>query len=242
MLDGEFTWVNRQLAELYGMKSTGDIQRGEWKRVSLAGTSRGGLLTQASILTVTSNPTRTSPVKRGKWILEQVLGAPPPAPPPNTPSLDDAGRKELTGTFRQKLEQHRADPECANCHAKMDAFGFALENFNGIGQWRDRDETGAPIDTTGTLASGRTVNGLTDMKALLRSRRQEFARCITEKMFIYALGRGLDYYDEPVIDGIVASLEKGDYRFSALVAGIVKSPAFLMRRGTSQAEPEAAAK
>jgi PAS domain-containing protein len=242
MLDGEFTWVNRQLAELYGLKSTGEIQRGEWKRVSLAGTSRGGLLTQASILTVTSNPTRTSPVKRGKWILEQVLGAPPPAPPPNTPSLDDAGRKELTGTFRQKLEQHRADPKCANCHAKMDAFGFALENFNGIGQWRDRDETGAPIDTAGKLASGRTVNGLSDMKSLLRGRRQEFARCITEKMFIYALGRGLDYYDEPVIDGIVASLEKGDYRFSALVAGIVKSPAFLMRRGMSQAEPEAAAK
>jgi hypothetical protein len=242
LLNGEFTWVDRQLAELYGLKSAGDIPRGEWKRVSLAGTSRGGLLTQASILTVTSNPTRTSPVKRGKWILEQILGTPPPPPPPNTPSLDDSRRKELTGTFRQKLEQHRADPKCANCHAKMDAYGFALENFNGIGQWRDRDERGAPIDTSGRLASGRALNGLADMKTLLHSHRLDFARCLTEKMFIYALGRGLDYYDEPAVDRIVAGLEKNEFRFSALVTGIVKSPAFLMRRGTSQIDPETAQK
>jgi len=236
LLDGEFTWVNRPLANLYGFKTASSIPPGEWKRVSLAGTHRAGLLTQAAILTVTSNPTRTSPVKRGKWILEQILGTPPPPPPPNTPSLDDAGRKELTGTFRQKLEQHRADPKCANCHAKMDAFGFALENFNGIGQWRDRDERGAPIDTTGRLAAGRALKGLDDMKALLHDRRTEFTRCFTEKMFIYALGRGLDYYDEPAIDRIVATLERNDCRFSALVAAIVKSPAFLLRRGTSQAE------
>lgn len=236
MLDGEFTWVNQRLAELYGIKSAGNFQKDEWKRVSLAGTQRGGLLTQASILTVTSNPTRTSPVKRGKWILEQLLGTPPPAPPPNTPSLDDSRRKELSGTFRQKLEQHRADPKCANCHAKMDAFGFALENFNGIGQWRDRDEGGAAIDTSGKLATGRTVSGLADMKTLLRSHNQDFARCLTEKMLIYALGRGLDYYDEPTITRIAFMLEKNDYRFSTLIAGIVKSPAFLTRRGTSQAE------
>ena len=242
LLDGEFTWVNRQLAELYGLKSAGNINGNEWKRVSLAGTSRGGLLTQASILTVTSNPTRTSPVKRGKWILEQVLGTPPPAPPPNTPSLDDSGRKELTGTFRQKLEQHRADPKCANCHAKMDAFGFALENFNGIGQWRDRDEKGAAIDTSGKLATGRGLNGLADMKTLLRSRKQEFARCLTEKIAIYALGRGLEFYDETTVDRIVAGLEKNDYRFTSLISGIVKSPAFLMLRGASQADPVAVKK
>src|SRR5207244_3917966 len=136
--DTDGTWLNQKPA-----KPGGKTLRGpEFQRVSLQGGARGGLLTQASVLTVTSNPTRTSPVKRGKWILEQILGTPPPAPPPNTPSLDDSKRKELTGTFRQKLEQHRADPSCANCHAKMDAFGFALENFNGIGQWRDRDETG----------------------------------------------------------------------------------------------------
>jgi len=241
LLDGEFTWVNRPLADLYGIKSP-VIQGKEWKRVSLAGTPRGGLLTQASILTVTSNPTRTSPVKRGKWILEQLLGTPPPPAPPNVPSLDDSKRKELTGTFRQKLEQHRADPKCANCHAKMDAFGFALENFNGIGQWRDRDERGAPIDTAGKLATGRALNGLADMKTLLRSRKQDFARCLTEKMLIYALGRGLDYYDEPTINRIVVGLEKNEYHLSSLIGGIVKSPAFLMLRGASQAETAAGKK
>ena len=237
LLDGDFTWVNQRLSELYGIKNTGNFQPGEWKRVSLAGTPRGGLLTQASILTVTSNPTRTSPVKRGKWVLEQFLGTPPPPAPPNIPSLDDSKRKDITGTFRQKLEQHRADPKCANCHAKMDAFGFALENFNGIGQWRDRDETGANIDASGKLATGRAINGLADMKTLLRSKKEEFARCLTEKLLIYALGRGLDYYDEPTITRITFTLEKNDYRFSTLIGGIVKSPAFLMRRGTSQAEP-----
>ena len=237
LLDGDFTWVNQRLAELYGIKSAGAFQKDEWKRVSLAGSPRGGLLTQASILTVTSNPTRTSPVKRGKWVLEQLLGTPPPPAPPNIPSLDDSKRKDITGTFRQKLEQHRADPKCANCHAKMDAFGFALENFNGVGQWRDRDETGAAIDASGKLATGRAINGLADMKTLLRSRKQDFAKCLTEKMLIYALGRGLDYYDEPTISRITFSLEKNDHRFSTLIGGIVKSPAFLLRRGTSQAEP-----
>jgi hypothetical protein len=124
----------------------------------------------------------------------------------------------------------------------MDAFGFALENFNGIGQWRDLDETGAAIDASGKLATGRAINGLADMKTLLRSRKQDFARCLAEKLLIYALGRGLDYYDEPVISRITFALEKNDYRFSTLIAGIVKSPAFLMRRGTSQAEPVAAGK
>ena len=237
LLDADFTWVNQRLADLYGIRNTGGFQKGEWKRVSLAGTPRGGLLTQASILTVTSNPTRTSPVKRGKWVLEQLLGAPPPPAPADIPSLDDGQRKELTGTFRQKLEQHRADPGCANCHAKMDAFGFALENFDAIGAWRERDETGAPIDASGTLSSGRTLNGLADMKVLLRSRKQDFARCLTEKLLIYALGRGLDYYDEPTVARTLFALEKNDYRFSTLLAAIVKSPAFLMRRGMSQDEP-----
>ena len=231
LLDGGFTWVNRPLAEFYGLKP-GGMKPDEWKRISLDGTPRGGLLTQASILTVTSNPTRTTPVKRGKWVLEQILGTPPPPPPPDTPSLDDSRRKELTGTFRQKLEQHRADPKCANCHAKMDAFGFALENFDGVGRWRDRDETGASIDTRGEL-SGRKVAGLDDMRALLRGRRGEFARCLAEKMYIYALGRGTDWYDEPALARIVFTLEKNDFRFGALVSAIVKSPAFLMRRGTS---------
>ena len=234
LLDADFTWVDRRLAELYGMKVPGGFEKGEWKRISLAGTPRGGLLTQASVLTVTSNPTRTSPVKRGKWVLEQLFGDPPPPAPPDIPSLDDRQRKELTGTFRQKLEQHRADPKCANCHTKMDTFGFALENFDGIGQWRDRDETGAPVDASGKLGTGRKLNGVADLRGLLRERKEAFTRCLTEKLLIYALGRGLDYYDEPALDRIQSALARDDDKFSTLLAQIVKSDPFRLRRGKAQ--------
>jgi hypothetical protein len=233
LLEGEFTYVTRPLAQLYEIK--GDFKPDVWQRVSLAGTPRGGLLTQASVLTVTSNPSRTSPVKRGKWILEQILGAPPPPAPPDIPSIDDNNRKELTGTFRQKLEQHRANPACASCHTKMDAYGFALENFNGIGAWRTQDETGAAIDTSGNL-SGKPVAGLSDMRALLRDHKDVFARNLTEKMLIYALGRGLESYDEPTIERIVAGLKKDDYRFSSLVTGVARSAPFSMRRGAEKTE------
>jgi hypothetical protein len=235
LLDADFTWVDRRLADLYGLKVPGGIEKGEWKRVSLAGTPRGGLLTQASVLTVTSNPTRTSPVKRGKWVLEQLLGDPPPPAPPNVPSLDDGRRKELTGaTFREKLEQHRTDPKCANCHAKMDAFGLALENFDGIGQWRDRDETGARVDASAKLISGRSLNGVADLRALLRRRKDSFTRCLSEKLLIYALGRGLDYYDEPTLDRIQSALDRNNYKFSTLLMEIVKSDPFRLRRGKGQ--------
>ncbi len=239
LLDGSFTWLNRPLAELYGIAP--GIKDGEWKRVSLADTPRGGLLTQASVLTVTSNPTRTSPVKRGKWVLEQLLGAPPPPAPPNVPSLDDRNRKELTGTFRQKLEQHRANPNCAGCHAKMDSFGLALENFNGVGQWRDRDESGTPVDASASLGT-RKLKGPTDLKALLRERRRDFARCFTEKMMIYALGRGLDYYDDPSVDRIQRALAANDYKFSVLLTEIAKSDAFRLRRGAGQTTMDTAQK
>ena len=241
LLDADFTWVDRRLAELYGIKVPGGFAKGEWKRVSLAGTPRGGLLTQASVLTVTSNPTRTSPVKRGKWVLEQFFGDPPPPAPPDIPSLDDGQRKELTGTFRQKLEQHRADPKCANCHAKMDTFGFALENFDGIGQWRDRDETGAPVDASGKLGVSRELNGVADLRALLRERKEAFSRCLTEKLLIYALGRGLDYYDEPTLDRIQSALARDDYKFSTLLTEIVKSDPFRLRRGKAQNTAQASA-
>ena len=233
LLDADFTWVDRRLAELYRLQPPGGFRGEEWQRVALAGTPRGGLLTHASVLTVTSNPTRTSPVKRGKWVLEQLLGAPPPPAPPNVPSLDDAQRKELTGTLRQKLEQHRRDAQCAGCHEKMDAFGFTLENFDGIGQWRDRDETGAPVDASAKLR-GQQLGGLADLKAMLREHRRDFSRCFTEKMLIYALGRGLDYYDEPAIDQIQGALARNGDRFSVLVSEIVKSTPFLLRRGRSQ--------
>ncbi len=231
LLDADFTWVNRPLASLYGLKVSGDWKDGEWQRVSLAGTPRGGLLTQASVLTVTSNPTRTSPVKRGKWVLEQLLGTPPPPAPPNVPSLDDAGRKELTGTFRQKLEQHRANPNCAGCHAKMDTFGLVLENFDGIGQWRDRDETGRAVDAVAKLGSKRSLDGVRDLRQFLREQRTEFARCFTEKLMTYALGRGLDYYDDPTIDRVQRTASADGYRFSTLIKEIVKSDPFRLRRG-----------
>ena len=235
MIDADYTYVDRRLAEVYDLKSVGGFDGGDFKRVSLAGTPRGGLLTQASILTVTSNPTRTSPVKRGKWILEQLLGDPPPPPPPNVPSLDDKNRKELSGSFRQKLEQHRADPACANCHAKMDTMGFAMENFNAIGQWRDQNEQGQPVEVGGKV-SGLELKGLQDLKSLLKERKTEFSRCVTEKMLIYALGRGLEYYDERAVERIQGELAKGNYQFSALVTSIVKSDPFRLRRGKTQAD------
>ena len=231
LLEADFTWVNRRLAEIYGINVPGGFQGEEWKRVSLAGTHRGGIFTMASVLTVTSNPTRTSPVKRGKWVLEQLLGNPPPPPPPNVPSLDDSHRKELTGSFRQKLEQHRTDPKCAACHEKMDAFGFALENFDGIGQWRDRDETGAPVDAAAHISKDRQIDGVEGIRHFLRERKADFARCLTEKMLIYALGRGLDYYDDPTVDRIQKELAAHDYKFSVLITQIVESTPFHLRRG-----------
>ena len=242
LLDADFTWMDRRVGEIYKISPPGGFKGDEWQRVSLAGTARGGLLTQLSVLTVTSNPTRTSPVKRGKWVLEQILGNPPPPPPADVPSLDDGKRKELTGTFRQKLEQHRADPKCANCHAKMDAFGFALENFDGIGQWRDRDETGAPVDPSGKLANGDKLAGPGDLKALLKNRKDDFARCFTEKLMTYALGRGLEYTDEPAIERIQTALARGDYKFSTLLIEIAKSAPFQLRRGLGQGEPATAQK
>jgi len=233
LLDSDFTYIDRRLAEIYNLQPPGGFQRDEFKRVSLTGTPRGGLLTQPSILTVTSNPTRTSPVKRGKWILEQLLGDPPPPPPPNVPSLDDKNRKELSGSFRQKLEQHRANPACANCHAKMDTMGFAMENFNGIGQWRDKNEEGQPVEVGGKI-DGLELKSLGDLKKLLGEKKDLFAHCLAEKMLIYALGRGLDYYDDRTVDRIQAETAKGGYKFSALVTAIVKSDPFRLRRGKAQ--------
>ena len=236
LLDADFTYLDRRLGEIYNVWPDGGYKADDFRRVSLKGTNRGGLLTQASILTVTSNPTRTSPVKRGKWILEQILGDPPPAPPPVVPSLDDESRKELTGTFRQRLEQHRADPKCANCHAKMDTMGFALENFNGIGQWRDKNEQNQPVEVGGKLSNGVELKSLADLKKMLRDDKEAFARCLAEKMLIYAIGRGLDYYDDRAVEKIRTETAKGGYKFSALVTAIAKSDPFRLRRGNSQAD------
>ncbi len=233
MLDGDFTYLDRRLSEVYEIYPPGGFRGEDFRRVSLAGTQRGGLLTQGSVLTVTSNPTRTSPVKRGKWILEQILGEPPPPPPPNVPSIEDKSRKELSGTFREKMMQHRADPKCGNCHAKMDTMGFALENFDGIGRWREKDEQGRALEI-GDKVPGLEVRSLGALKTMLKDRREKFGRCVSEKMLIFAVGRGLEYYDERAIDNIVDSLAKENWKFSALVAAIAKSEPFRLRRGKSQ--------
>jgi hypothetical protein len=225
-LRGDYTFVNARLAKFYGLPA---VRGEEFQRVSLANTPRRGVLTQASVLTLTSNPTRTSPVKRGKWVLDNLLGTPPPPPPPNVPELDDKERK-LAGTLRQQMEQHRTNPTCAACHAKMDPIGFGLENFNAIGAWRDKDGDAA-IDATGKLASGDEFKGAGDLANLLATKRaDEFRRCLAEKMLTYALGRGVEYYDRPAVERIMAALQAGDDKFSALIVAVAQSFPFQNRR------------
>jgi len=244
MVDANYTFLNEPLARHYGIADTlgnlvgqkpakpgGQPIRGEqFQRVTLQDRSRGGLLTQASVLTVTSNPTRTSPVKRGKWILEQILGAPPPSPPPNVPELPEKEKDVTAASLRQRMEVHRRNPACANCHARMDAIGFALENFNAVGAFRTRDGSFA-IDATGAFADGTKFTGPVELKAMVLHHKEEFTRCLTEKLLIYATGRGPEYYDRPTVERIVKVLPAGDYKFSVLVSEIVRSDAFRKRRG-----------
>lgn len=236
LLDADYTFLNKRLAGHYGIwrNEHGEpIEGNHFRRVALQKTDRGGILTQASILTVTSNPTRTSPVKRGRWVLEQILGSPPPPPPPNVPELEEDHDKVTGTTLRERLEKHRDDPACANCHAKMDPIGFAMENYNAVGKYRNKDGE-MEIDSTGQFPDGTAFSGIKDLKEILKNRKQQFARCITEKMLIYALGRGLEYYDKPSVDRIVASLEANDYRSSVLITEIVNSDPFLLRRGSQE--------
>jgi mono/diheme cytochrome c family protein len=226
-VDSDFTYVNERLARHYGI--TG-IKGEQFRRVKLKGHERGGLVTQASILTVTSNPTRTSPVKRGKWVLEQLLGTPPPPPPPNVPVLTEDAKALTAATLRLRMEQHRSKASCAVCHNKLDPLGFGLENFDAVGAWRDQD-SGVPVDSSGTLPSGESFRGPKELKTILKAHTPEFTRCLTEKMLTYALGRGLEDYDRCAVEEIVKSLRSNRYRFSALVLGIVRSDPFQKRRG-----------
>jgi hypothetical protein len=232
-LDGRFTFVNGRLARHYGIA---DIKGDEFQRVELVGTQRSGILTQASILTITSNPTRTSPVLRGKYVLEEILGTPPPPPPPDVPELPEGDKGELVGSLRQRLEQHRANAVCASCHSKMDPIGFGLENYDGIGKWRTADGK-HPIDSTGVMPTGESFKTSAELKKMLLDRKQQFSRTLSEKMLTFALGRGLEYYDKCAVDDIVKAMQKSDYRFSALVMAIVQSDPFTKRRGKTAEEP-----
>jgi hypothetical protein len=223
-LEADFTFVNDRLARHYGIDG---VQGTEFRRVSLAGTPRRGVLTHASVLAVTSNPTRTSPVKRGRWLLDNVLGAPPPAPPPGVEQLKEA--HEAGGaTLRQRMERHRSDPTCAACHAGMDPLGFGLESFDSVGAWRTHDG-GLPVDASGVLPDGRAFDGPTGLRAVLRERRGAFARCLTEKLLTYALGRGLDRGDRRAVGDVARKLADNDYRFSALVLALAHSDPFQTR-------------
>lgn len=233
LLDANFTFLNERLAKHYGIP---DVTGDDFRRVTLATSERGGLLGQASVLLVTSNPTRTSPVKRGKWILENLFNAAPPPPPPNVPELKEAGDKPLEGTLRQRMEQHRANPACAVCHAQMDALGFGLENYDPVGAWRTKDGS-LDIDASGTLPGGAAFRSPAELKAVLRGRSGEFRRCLTEKLLTYALGRGLEYYDRCAVDGIVKNVEASGDRFAGLVLEIVRSDPFQKRRGKREDEP-----
>lgn len=244
LIDADYTFLNEPLARHYGIGDTlghpigakpsatgGTSIRGEtFRRVALQDRTRGGLLTQASVLAVTSNPTRTSPVKRGKWVLEQMLGAPPPPPPPNVPELNDDAEASAGGSLRQRMEVHRRKAACGNCHSKMDPIGFALENFDAIGGFRTRDGE-FEVDAAGEFADGTRFTGPAELKTILLGRKDDFVRCLTEKLLIYAIGRGLEFYDRPTVERIVTGLPEQDYRFSALVRGIVHSDAFRQRRG-----------
>jgi hypothetical protein len=225
-LTADYTFANERLAKHYNL--TG-VEGAEFQRVSLSNTPRRGVLTHAGILALTSNPTRTSPVKRGKWVLDNLLNAPPPPPPPDVPELKEG--KELTGTLRERMEQHRSDALCASCHARMDPIGFAFENFDGIGQWRDK-EGDREIDPSGELLTGEQFKSASEFLGILSTqKRDQFVRALADKMLIYALGRGLEFYDKCAVDEITKAMAKNDYKFSSLVMAIVKSTPFQKRRG-----------
>jgi hypothetical protein len=226
-LDGNYTYVNERMAKLYGIPG---VKGPAFRKVKLDGKRRGGVLTQASILTFTSNPTRTSPVKRGKWVLEEFLNAAPPPPPPGVNKLNEDHKVVASAPFRVRMAQHRADPHCAVCHTHMDPIGFSLENFDAIGAWRTQDGR-FKIDASGKFPDGTSFNGPSGLRKVLLGQKKEFARCLTEKMLTFALGRGLESYDRCAVDRIVARLAKSNYKFSSLVIGIAESDPFQMRNG-----------
>ena len=228
LLTADYTFLNERLAKHYRV---GGVYGDHFRRVSLAEhPERSGLLGHGSVLTVTSYATRTSPVLRGKWILENIVGMPPPPPPPNVPPLKDGKSAGQTQSMRQRMIEHRVNPTCASCHQLMDPAGLSMENFDAIGRWRARDESGSPIDASGNLPGGAAFEGVAGLRQALLARPDVFASTTTEKLLTFALGRGVDYRDRPAIREILREAAPTDYRFSSLIVGIVKSVPFQMRR------------
>lgn len=231
LLSADYSFLNQRLAEHYGVPG---VYGSQFRRVKLNDPNRGGLLGQGSILTVTSYPNRTSVVQRGKWILENLLGAPPPPPPPDVPDLKPHGKDGRLLSMREQMDMHRANPICASCHARMDPIGFALENYDAVGRWRTKD-AGAVIDASGKLPDGTKFTGPNELKKiLLTANRDEFVATVTEKLLTYALGRGLEHYDSPTVRSIMRETAPDNYRLPSLISAIVKSTPFQMRRGEKE--------
>jgi len=235
ILDSDYTFVNETLAKYYNIEG---VKGSKFRKVSLKGTPRGGMLTQGGILTLTSHPTRTSPVKRGQYLLENVMGTPPPPAPQNIPEFEvDRGAK-VEGTLRQSFEAHRANPSCASCHAFLDPFGFAFENFDAVGRWRDKDNK-QDIDATGKLLTGETFDGASELRKLLvQVRKEDFSRNLIENIMIYALGRGLDYPDKLFVRQLKTKAEENDYRMQDIIISVVESMPFQRMRSISNGQPE----
>jgi len=220
-IDGQYTFLNERLARHYGIRG---ITGTDFRKVDLTGTGRGGILSHASVLTVSSYTNRTSVVLRGKWVLENILNAPPPPPPANVPSLNEDA-VGATASLRQQMEAHRRNAVCATCHSKMDPLGFGLENYDAVGAWRTMDGK-FPIDSSGVLPNGKTFQGPMELARILKEQKDAFAQGLTEKMLIYALGRGLEREDHAEVRRIVSRMAADNYRFSSLILGIVNSPLF----------------
>jgi hypothetical protein len=226
LLNADYTFVNERLAQHYGIPG---IYGSRFRRVTLPNhNQRGGLLAEGALLATTSYPDRTSPVLRGKWLLNNIFGLSVPPPPPTVDRNLETKPGAKPTTMRERLAQHRQDPSCNGCHSVIDPLGFALENFDVIGGWRNIDESGQPVDASGATASGAKIDGLPGLRSLLLDRPEQFPRTVTEKLMAYALGRRLDYYDRPAVRKIVRDATAQNYRWSSLILGIVESPNFLM--------------
>jgi hypothetical protein len=229
LVDCDYTFLNGTVAALYGLDKR--VTGPKWRKVKLTDANRGGILGMPGILAVTSFPNRTSPVKRGVWVLEQVLGEDVPPPPPNVPPLEKQDQQTVEHlTLRQRTELHRSDPVCANCHKVLDPIGFGLENFDAIGRWRDQDDTGGPIDAAGELPGGKRFTSPKELKAIIAARRDDLARNLTQKLLAYALCRQLEGYDEIVVDHLLETIAKDGYRMQTLISEIVTSYPFTNRR------------